>query len=406
MKIAFIVSAFPSLSETFILNQITGLLDLGHEVEIIAFQKSPEKKIHQSVEKYQLLEKVSFVDMPAKKSTRLGRAFLLFFKNLPKNPLKILKSLNFFKYGREAYSLRLFYFLLPFLNKKFAIIHAHFGPNGRMAIKLKELGIRARFITTFHGYDANCYPKDAGKDIYLSLFKEGDLFTTNTNFTREQIEKLGCPREKILILPVGLEMGEFDFYERKLEPGERITILTVGRLVEKKGHAYAIKALAKLTKNHPHFEYLIVGDGPLREELKELVFRLKLNDKIKFLGALDQAEIQKIYQQAHLFLLPSITAKNLDREGQALVLQEAQAVGLPIVSTYHNGIPEGVLEGKSAFLVPEKDIAALANKIVYLFDNPGIWGGMGKDGRKFVEKRYDIKKLNQRLVEIYQNLLE
>ena len=124
------------------------------------------------------------------------------------------------------------------------------------------------------------------------------------------------------------------------------------------------------------------------------------------IGGLNQDEVIDICNQAHIFLLPSITASNGDKEGQALVLQEAQAVGLPVISTLHNGIPEGVIDGKSGFLVPEKDAGALAERIEYLIEHSELWPEMGRIGRKFVESKYDIKKLNEELINIYESLIE
>jgi colanic acid/amylovoran biosynthesis glycosyltransferase len=118
-----------------------------------------------------------------------------------------------------------------------------------------------------------------------------------------------------------------------------------------------------------------------------------------------QDEVRELYADSHIFILSSVTAANGDREGQGLVLQEAQAMGLPVLSTLHNGIPDGVLDGESGFLVPEKDADALAEKLTYLIENPENWPEMGLAGRKFVEERYDINKLNDRLVKIYEQIL-
>lgn len=406
MKIAFIVSGFPALSETFILNQITGLLDMGYDVEIFADFNPKEKKVHSDVEKYQLMRRVHYFNIPHNRIKRILKAIFLIIKNFHKAPLKILKSLNVFRYGKTALSLRLLYTLIPFLDKKFDIIHCHFGPNGIIGVHLKEIGISGKYITSFHGYDVNSYPKIMGKNVYNVLFKNGDFFTTNTNFTKQQVVKLGCDEKKIIILPVGLRVEKFKFSIRKIQPREPIKILTVGRLVEKKGHEYAIKAIAKIVKKHKNIKYIVAGDGPLRANLENLALKLGIMNHVEFLGAVEQNEVLNLYQQAHIFILPSVTASNGDREGQALVLQEAQATGLPVVSTLHNGIPEGVLEGKSGFLVPEKDVDALAERLEYLIEHPEIWPEMGKYGRKFVEEKYDIKKLNQKLVEIYQNLIE
>ena len=103
--------------------------------------------------------------------------------------------------------------------------------------------------------------------------------------------------------------------------------------------------------------------------------------------------------------MSSVTASDGDKEGQGLVLQEAQGMGLPVLSTLHNGIPDGVLDGKSGFLVPERDVDGLAQKLDYLLENPQVWSEMGLAGRKFVEQHYDINKLNDKLVQIYQDLL-
>ena len=104
-------------------------------------------------------------------------------------------------------------------------------------------------------------------------------------------------------------------------------------------------------------------------------------------------------------MLSSVTDSEGDQEGQGLVLQEAQAMGLPVVSTLHNGIPESVLDGQSAFLVPERDVEALAEKLSYLIEHPEVWPGMGQAGRTYVEEYFDLHKLNDQLVEIYQQLL-
>ncbi len=406
MKIAFIVNGFPTLSETFILNQITGLLDMAHDIEIFAGCNPNEKRIHPDVQKYHLTAQAHYFNVPRNKIKRIIKAMYLMIVNFHKSPIKILKSLNVFKYGKDALSLRLLYILIRFLGRKFDIIHCHFGPNGIIGVLLKEIGIKGKIITAFHGYDVNSYPKMADKNIYNNLFNKGNLFTVNTNFTKQRVLELGCDEKKIAILPVGFKVEKFRFLERRVKHGKIIKILTVGRLVEKKGHEYAIKAVANIAKKYRNIQYIIAGDGPLRKNLEDLASELKIRNHIRFLGAVEQDEVLKLYQQAHIFILPSVTASNGDQEGQALVLQEAQAVGLPVVSTFHNGIPEGVLDGKSGFLVPERNIDALEKKLQYLIEHPEIWPEMGRYGRKFVEEKYDIKKLNQRLVELYQKLIE
>jgi len=406
MKIAFIVSRFPSLSETFVLNQITGLIDRGHEVEIFASHRADLSKVHGDVQKYDLLAKTCFLDVPSSKIRRLLQAIPLLVKNLIKYPGTTFKAINFFRFGKRAISFRLLFEVKPFLGKEpFDVIHCHFGPNGVLGVSLREVGaIKGAIVTSFHGYDVNISQKTKG---YSQLFKHGDLFTVNTDFTKGRVIDLGCAREKIVKLPVGLDMEKFVFKSRGINAGETVRIITVGRLVEKKGIEYSIKAIDKVLRSHPDWNilYEIAGDGPLGENLNNCIRKLGIENQVRLLGSCDQNEVRDLYQEAHIFILSSVTSKNGDREGQALVLQEAQAVGLPVLSTLHNGIPEGVLDGESGFLVPERDVDALAERLEYLINNPGIWPEMGQKGRKFVEERFDIEKLNNSLVTIYETLI-
>ena len=174
MKIAFIVGRFPALSETFILNQITGLLNLGHDIEIFAVLKNNEKKVHPDIEKYNLMEKVSYFSIPQNQIIRLFKALYLVTVNFNKSPSKVINSLNVFKYGRAALSLRLLYYLVPFLGKKFDIIQCHFGSIGNIGAMLKQLGIEGKLVTMFHGCDIREGLNKGGK-IYKNLFLPNNM---------------------------------------------------------------------------------------------------------------------------------------------------------------------------------------------------------------------------------------
>ncbi|MCP4708158.1 MAG: colanic acid biosynthesis glycosyltransferase WcaL, partial [Planctomycetes bacterium] len=246
-------------------------------------------------------------------------------------------------------------------------------------------------------------PRQNSPKVYDLLFEKGDLFTANTEFTKQQATKLGCPAEKIRILPMGLNLEYFKYKLRCLNKNGPVRILTVGRFVEKKGYPFALQAIAQLNFPPDSVVYDIAGDGPLREKMQNLAIKLNIKHQVNFLGSLPQDKILDLYHQDHIFLLPSVTAETGDMEGQGLVLQEAQATGLPVITTWHNGIPDGVLDGQSGFLVPERDSVAIAEKIRYLIENPQTWQKMGCTGRDFMEKNYDINVLNRKLVDIYQS---
>jgi colanic acid/amylovoran biosynthesis glycosyltransferase len=301
----------------------------------------------------------------------------------------------------------LLYSALPWLRQRpYDVIHCHFAPSGVMAVLLREIGaLQGTIITTFHGYDVGSYPQKHGINVYEPLFRMGDLYTANTRYTRDRGIALGCPSERIVTLPMGIDLSKFRFTPRQLLPGEPIKILTVGRLVEKKGIEYAVRAVAKVTHAERRIVYRIAGDGPLRGALERLISGLHLDARVQLIGAKTKDEVRDLYADSHLFMLSSVTAADGDKEGQGLVLQEAQATGLPVLSTLHNGIPDGVRDGESGFLVPERDVDALAGRLSELVEHPERWSAMGRAGRAHMEAHYDVERLTDRLVEIYRSLV-
>jgi colanic acid/amylovoran biosynthesis glycosyltransferase len=403
-RIAFFVDFFPY---PWVLNQVTGLLDLGHDVDIFADFNPKKKRVHPEVETYHLMEKVYYFDVPFNKLKRLLGAISFIAKNFTKAPLAILKSLNIFRYGKEALSLRILYTLFPFIRgRTYDIIHCHWARNGERVVFLRDLGLlKGKIVIHLHGYDIGSAIRQKRNKVYQNLFGKGDLFIAGSNYNKEYLISLGCDEKKIVRQPVGVDCQKFEFKPRRLLKNTKVKILTIARLVEKKGIEYSIKAVAKVVSRHPDIEYNIAGEGPLREELEHLISDLGAKDKIHLLGELMRNEIIKLMEESHIFILSSVTAKNGDIEEQGVVLQEAQAMGLPVLSTFHDGIPEGVIDGKAGFLVPERDVDALAEKLLYLIEHPEQWPEMGYFGRQFVEENYDLKKINQKMVKIYQELL-
>jgi len=402
VKIAFIVNVFPKLSQTFILNQITGLIDLGHDVEIFAFCDPKEGKLHSDILKYNLLERVSYFSIPKNRIVRILKAAYLMVVNIPRSPNRMLKSLIFV---RRTKSLRWTYFLIPFLDKNFDIVHCHFGPNGDTGVYLKQMGFEIKLVVTFHGYDTRLGIEKGG-GIYNQVFKFSDCFMAVSEYNYSNLLQFGVDPKKIVLHPVGIEIEKFPFKWRLNEHSkplniDQVKIITVARLVEEKGIEYGIKAIAKVLEKHPELklEYRVVGGGYLEENLKSLVKKLNLEGIVYFLGSMKYDEVVDEMIKADIFVLPSVS------ESFGVVLLEAQAVGLPIVATDVGGVSQALIDGTSGFLVSERDVGALAERIEYLIKNPELWPKMGKRGREYVEMNYNIKKLNKRLVRIYEQLL-
>jgi len=404
MKIAFIVGIFPKLSETFILNQITGLIDLGHDIEIFSIMKPEKEKVHPEVKEYDLLRKTHYLLPPSNKIKRFVKTTGLICTHIWKHPWIIIKALNIFKLGKKALSLRILFQLIPFFKSKFDIIHCHFGPTGKEFLFLKEV-FKIPYITKFYGYDVSSYVKN-DRNAYKKLFEGGDLFLAISNYMRNRLIQLGCSQEKIIVHHMGIDLQKFRFTPRQLPSDGRIKILTIGRLVEKKGLNYSIEAIARAIQKYPNIEYKIVGDGPLRDTLNGLIDELGVQERIKLVGWKDSSEVRALMEEAHIFLLHSVTATNGDMEGIPASLMEAQAVGLPVISTYHSGISELVQDGKSGFLVSEKDVDAFNERLSYLIEHPEEWPRLGRNGRRFVEEKYDNVPLSKKLEDIYTRLLK
>jgi colanic acid/amylovoran biosynthesis glycosyltransferase len=412
MRIAFIVECFPVVSETFILNQIVGLREYGHEVDIYPLNvmnpSGNPAQMHPAVEKYHLLDRTYYPPtMPKNYLLRLLKSLKLLWINIHKGSLACLPLLNFFKYGRLAYSLWGFYQAISLLGHgSYDIIHCQFGKLGLTGLLLRNVGLlQGKLITTFRGYDISAYVQANGDRVYEQLFAEGDFFLANCEFFRQRAIALGCDEQKIIVHGSGIDCSKFSFSPRYFPADGQIRLATIGRLVEKKGIEYSIRAIAKLVRTYPQIEYNIIGDGSLMESFQQLIRELALDRIVKLLGGKKQQEVIEILDKSHIFIAPSITAADGDRDAPVNTLKEAMAMGLPVISTYHGGIPELVEHGISGFLVPERDADVIAEKISYLIEHPERWLEMGQAGRARVEEKYDMNKLNDELVSIYQQLL-
>ncbi|MDA8105731.1 MAG: glycosyltransferase [Nitrospiraceae bacterium] len=387
------------------MNQITGLIDRGHAVDIYAYGRESELETHADVAKYQLLDRTHYYgySIPDNKVLRLQRAVPLIRSAFHKKPEALLRSLNVFKFGREAASLRMLYKIAPFLGKgPYDIMHCHFGPNGDLGVVLKMLGLAGgKVVTTFHGYDIRL-GLEKGGGIYQRLFKTGDLFLAISQYNRRKLVNLGLDERKIIDHPVGIDLKKFpDKWMADATGGRRlIRLITVARLVKEKGLDCAIRAIHKVLLNKPglELEYTIVGGGPLREELEELVGTLNLRKYVRFVGAKSQEEVVGALAASDIFMLPSVA------EALPVVAMEAQAIGLPVIATSVGSVDQIVLNGKTGFCVPPADADAIAAALCLLIEHTEVWPVMGRSGREHVAGNFSIDTLNDRLVELFAGI--
>ena len=402
MRIAFIVNRFPSLSQTFVLNQITGLIDQGHDVDIYAEGPSQsDNKVHKEVDEYALLSRTYYFGWPSNKLASSIKSCGIILSQSLKNVSFLRLTINHFNFSQEEALIPRLQF--PYIAKEFFgkpeydAIHCHFGPNGiRGALVKKLIFPNSILVTTFHGYDLTKVLFD-GENPYINLFKIGDLFLPISEHWKHVVLKLGCPEERTKVHHMGVNLNQFSTDFQDGTNREKVRIVTVARLTEKKGVEYGIRAVEKLKRTCSDLRYIVVGDGELRESLQKLILELDLEEFVEIIGWRQQHEIASILSHSHILLAPSITALDGDKEGIPVVLMEAMAMGLPVVSTYHSGIPELVKDGVSGFLTVEKDVEATAEKLALLIESPELRLSFGDQGRKFIKKNFNIETLNFQL---------
>jgi colanic acid/amylovoran biosynthesis glycosyltransferase len=285
----------------------------------------------------------------------------------------------------------------------FDLVHSHYLAGSHEFLFLKEV-FGVPLVTTFHGLP----PVGVGKlapEKMARVFAAGDLFLVNTRFARAQLEGLGCPPGKIAILPQGTDLSRFPFRERQAPEDGRYAVLTVARLTPEKGVLYAVRAMSLLAQRHPRLEYRIVGEGPERAALEREAASLGLSGQVTLLGPFSGRQLSRHYAEAHAFVLPSLKAENGWQETQGVVIQEAQASGLPVIATRTGGIPECVIDGQTGLLVPDRDPGALAAAIERLISDWDEARRLALAGRGFVEANFDLRLVFQRLAGLYEQVL-
>lgn len=373
------------VSETFIYSQLKALGDHGYSSIVLA-QRLKESGL---------------------KSLYHGRVYL---KNMNKINFYygiIDRKLRLRKNGYTASAGQKRYWKKALNENRIELIHAHYGPGGLRILNLaKDTNIP--LLTTFHGNDASAMLRKA---VYVNSLRE--LFNysyiiTVSEFLRKRLIRLGAPEEKVICHYIGTDLTKFRFTEHqpvieKVKRGDKLSFLQVSNFVEKKGHRYTIEAFNIYLKEYPNSELLLAGDGPTRMAMVDLVRTLNLDGKVQFLGAVSPETVAELMRNSDVFVHHSITGANGSEEGIPTVLMEAMASGIPVVSSLHAGIPELVSEG-CGFLVEEKNVQEYAQRLAALVECDTLT--IANRAKEKVYKRFDLKKQNNKLLDLYNNIIE
>ncbi|GBR76336.1 putative glycosyl transferase [Candidatus Termititenax persephonae] len=288
---------------------------------------------------------------------------------------------------------------------KIQLLHAHYGYMGVAALGLLRK-YPVPLLTSFYGLDVYQHTRNPFYRWQLRrLFRRGRLFLACSEKMRGDLLRLGAPPDKTVVIYGGADLRKFPYVPNPCPPHQAATILLCGRLVEKKGFIYGIRAFLKIAPHYPRLRLKIIGTGRLAESCKHEVESSTFKNQIEFLGNKTHAEYIEELKHCHLFLAPSVTARNGDCEGLPTVLIEAAAIGRPLLATWHSGIPEIVQDGRNGLLSPEKDVEALAANIEKLLNKPEQWPAYSAHGRALVEAQFDLQKQAAKIENLYSAVL-
>jgi O-antigen/teichoic acid export membrane protein/glycosyltransferase involved in cell wall biosynthesis len=291
------------------------------------------------------------------------------------------------------------------------LIHAHFGQVGADLLDLRRRS-DIRMVTSFYGADVSLLARDpVWRARYQRLFAEGHAFLAEGNAMRRALLALGCPPDKVIIHHLGVPLASLPFAARKPDASGVVKILIAGTFREKKGIPDALRTIERVQRRYPRLRVTLIGDSAGRssdeEEKREILALVHgLSGVVTWIGYQPYTAFAKMLLDHHIFLSPSLTARDGDSEGGAPVaIIEAEATGMPIVATTHADIPEVVVPGQSAFLSPERDVDGLAEHLERLVMEPKLWEPMGRRGRSHVEAHHDTRVQAARLEDIYDTVL-
>lgn len=395
-RIAVATTEFPSASQTFVHDHVAALVGRGAHVDVAATRRGSGDHAGPA--------RVAHVGhVPPTPSARLAAAWhSAGLRVLPRIP--VLKRLN---HAPQGEGFGPFANALPFLRhaSDYRIVHCHFGNRALQLLPLYDHGLlRAPLVVTFHGYDLQGYLQERSAAVYRPLFERARSLIATGPYMRELLLSVGAPAGRITTIANGVRTDLIRCAPRAaLVSGEPLRLLTVGRLVEKKGIAFGLDAAADLVRGGVALRYTIIGDGPLKRVLAERARDLGIAAHVQFLGSQSHSAVLQHMQEAHLLLSPGVVAATGDVETQGVALLEAMASGLPLVATAVGGVVHTVPEG-TGMLVPPGDVAALAAAVRSLLAEPARREALARAGRIQAEQVYDQRRNFDRLAGHYEAL--
>jgi len=386
-KVAYIMSRFPKLTETFVLYEILAVEKLGLHVEVYPLLREREPVVHSEAE-----DVVSRAHYRPFLSLPILRAQWHFLCRRPIRYLQALaevlwgtrKSANFF-FGALAIFPKSVRFAYEMARNGITHVHAHFCTHPAIAALIVHRLVGIPFSFTAHGSDLHIDCTMLREKLEAADFAVACSSFNKTFMVTQCGEEVGY---KIHVIRHGIEPDIFSPISTSASSSP-CRLVCVGSFLEVKGHRYLIEACRHLRDRGMKFECHLVGDGPLRAEIEAHIAKAGLKDRFVLHGLLRRNEVAQILRSSDLKVVPSVPTVEGKREGLPNVVVEAMSSGLPVVSTTLSGIPEAVETGRTGILVPPRDAVALADALGQLIEDPELARRMGAAGREKVLREYN-----------------
>jgi len=394
VKVAYILRSFPSVSETFITDEIVAVMRQGIDCHVISLLRPRRQPHHEHAEAILKAGRVSYLGTGG----LLGK-YRSLFGYAVSHPIRVFRSM---KHVELTGSFRRHAWVTPALCAEIDrygpdLLHAHYAnlPGECAWAAHRTTGIP--FAVTTHGHDVFFYPPDD----YRGLAEAAEAVVCVSEFNRRYLSsRFGVPYDKLRVIHCGVDLKAFTApYRPAGGANGLLKILCVARLTPVKGHRYVLEALRLLRQDGIASELVLVGDGPLRKELEEYAAELGVTSAVRFRGALLREEVLSLLRECHLFVLPSLS------EAMPISLMEAMACRVPVIATAVHGVPELVVDKVTGLLVPVKSPEAIVESVRWVMDHPAEVEQMVERGRAKVAAEFEREKCAQQLTALWRDIV-
>lgn len=390
MDILYFVQEFPKLSESFVINEIHKLDSRGHDVSVFAIDEPEDEISHSEFDNLDIpiryAQIPSITSLPELLSREVLNSSVLRQATFLERPISHALWLHLGKQVAE------FIEQLDGVD----VVHAHFASQNRLAVTYAASYHSIPCTVTAHAYEI--FTNDARQvNRVCSRF---DHVVVPSRYNQQYLQNQVGIKTDISVVPATTNVSKF-------EPSSGCIsgrLLTVARLVEKKGYEYAIDAIAELVKQGYDIEYYIIGKGEREEILRERVRKHGIEESVEFLGHVSDERLMDELHMAELFVLPCVVTADGNRDITPVALREAMATKTACISTTISAIPEVITDGHDGLLVEPRNSEALAESVATLLDDPERRQELAQNARKTVETKFDISKSVDQLEEIFKSV--